>query len=94
MLNCRPGFRVGRRTAYTLLGLAVGTVILVGLIVYYVGVAGSVQCQGDNAGDGAGGTSSSEGLESQGGGKKKVSVNLNLFISAYMHVYHQQRCNN
>ena len=65
------GFRVGRRTAYTLLGLAVGTVILVGLIVYYVGVAGSVQCQGDNAGDGAGGASSSEGLESQGGGGKK-----------------------
>ena len=70
------GFRVGKRTAYVLLALAVGTVVLVGLIVYYVGVAG-VECQ---AGDASGSSASSSGSGSQGGGKKKVR---GIFLSTF-----------
>ena len=75
LLNSRSspvdsGFRIGKRTAYTLLALAVGTIILVGLIVYYVGVAG-IECQAGTGGRGAGGTSS-DSSGSHKGGKKKV----------------------
>ena len=73
------GFRVGKRTAYVLLALAVGTVVLVGLIVYYVGVAG-VECQ---AGDSSGSSASSSGSGSRGGGKKKVRV---IFLSPFYSV--------
>ena len=59
-----------------------GTVILVGLIVYYVGVAG-VQCETDTSGAGA--STSSSG--SQSGGKKKVRRKI-VFVSPLYRVSH------
>ena len=67
------GFHIRKRVGYMLFALAVAAVVLVGLIVYYAGVAG-IQCQVDpNSSGGAEKLLSKGDSGSQSGGKKKVT---------------------
>ena len=71
-LASNSGVHISKRVGYMLFALAVASVVLVGLIVYYAGVAG-IECKVDN--NSSGGADASKGdSESLSGGKKKVRL--------------------